>query len=243
MEYLRSTVIPATNNFAAKNKATTWTNLDHNEFLHFLGILLSMEVVDIHGPRHLYWANEDGMFPNMNHGKIMSRNQFEDIMKHLQLSHNKHSDQQITVFLHAINTRFRNAIHPGTYLTLDESMTKSYDRNLKGKIKIIRRPRSIGNEIKNMCDGMSQIVINLELYEGKDIMPGKDHVCEYGATTAMTLHLTEPYHGSGRCVIADSWFGSVKCASELLRRGLYSIMLVKTAHKYFPNRRGTITAW
>ena len=46
MEYLRSTVIPATNNFAAKNKAATWTNLDHNEFLHFLGILLSMEVVD-----------------------------------------------------------------------------------------------------------------------------------------------------------------------------------------------------
>ena len=81
MEYLRSTVIPATNNFAAKNKAATWTNLDHNEFLHFLRILLSMEVVDTHGPSHLYLANENGMFPNMNYGKIMSRNQFQDIMK------------------------------------------------------------------------------------------------------------------------------------------------------------------
>ena len=58
-----------------------------------------MEVVDIHGPRHLYWANENGMFPNMNYGKIMSRNRFEDIMKYLQLSHNKDSDQQITDFL------------------------------------------------------------------------------------------------------------------------------------------------
>ena len=114
-----------------------------------------MEVVDIHGPTHLYWANENGMFPNMNYGKIMSRNQFEDIIKYLQLSHNKDSDQQITDFLHAVNTRFRN----GTYLTLDESMIKSYHRNLKGKIKIIKKPKPIGNEIKNMCDGMSQIVI------------------------------------------------------------------------------------
>ena len=163
--------------FAAKSKAATWTNLDHNEFLHFSGILLSMEVVDIHGPRYLYWANENGMFPNMNYGKIMSRNRFEDIMKYLQLSHNKDSDQQITDFLHAVNTRFRNAIHPGKYLTLDESMIKSYHRNLKGKIKIIKKPRPIGNEIKNMCDGMSQIVINLELYEGKDIMSGKEGSC------------------------------------------------------------------
>ena len=173
MEYLWSTVIPATNNIAAKNKAATWANLDHNEFLHFLGILLSMEVVDIHVPRHLYWANENGMFPNMNYGKIMSRNQFEDIIKYLQLSHNKDSDQQITDFLHAVNTRFRNATHPGTYLTLNESMIKSYHRNLKGKIKIIRKPRPIGSDIKNMCDGMSQILINLELYEGKDICLGR----------------------------------------------------------------------
>ena len=90
---------------------------------------------DIHGPRHLYLANENGMFPNMNYGKIMSRNRFEDIMKYLQLSLNKDSDQQITDFLHAVNTRFRNAIHPGTYLTLDESVIKSYHRNLKGKLK------------------------------------------------------------------------------------------------------------
>ena len=35
-------------------------------------------------------------------------------------------------------------------------------------------------------------------------------------------------------VVADSWFGSVKSAVELQKRGLFSIMLVKTAHKNFP---------
>ena len=236
IRYFCNTVTPATNIYATKSKAQTGKNSDHVEFLHLLGILLSVEVVDIHGPRHLYWANENGLFPSMNSGKVLSGNRFEDIMRYLQLSNNSDPDQQITEFLHAVNTRFRNAIHPGSYLTLNESVIKLYHRNLKEKIKIIWKPRLIGNEIKNMSDAMSQIVINLELYEGKDIMSGKDHVQEYGVTTATTLHLTQSYHGSGRCIIADSWFGSVKSASELMRQGLYSIMLVKTTHKDFPHQ-------
>ena len=39
---------------------------------------------------------------------------------------------------------------------------------------------------------------------------------------------------SGRRVIADSWLGSIKCAKVLVERGLCLIMLVKTAHKDFP---------
>ena len=62
-------------------------------------------------------------------------------------------------------------------------------------------------------------------------MQDKDYTKAYGAITATTIHLTQPCHGTGRRVIADSWFVSVKYASELCKTGLYSIMLVKTAHK------------
>ena len=49
------------------------------------------------------------------------------------------------------------------------------------------------------------------------------------------LRLTESLKGSGRTVIADSWFGSVKSAVELMNQnGLYAIMLVKTAHRNYP---------
>ena len=66
-------------------------------------------------------------------------------------------------------------------------------------------------------------------------MQTKKGVKEYGATCATTLRLTEPWKGSGRIVIGDSWFSSVKTASKLFtENGLYSIMLVKTAHKLFP---------
>ena len=83
--------------------------------------------------------------------------------------------------------------------------------------------------MNNMSDGISKIALHLELYEGRD-MCDKGYVKEFGATTAITLWLTEANHGSGRRVIADSCFGSVKCAKALMKRGLYSIMLVKTAH-------------
>ena len=69
------------------------------------------------------------------------------------------------------------------------------------------------------------------MYEGKEVMQDKDYTKAYGAKTATTIHLTQPCHGTGRRVIADSWFVSVKYASELCKTGLYSIMLVKTAHK------------
>ena len=48
-----------------------------------------------------------------------------------------------------------------------------------------------------MADGLSNIVLNMELYEGKDLMKNKDHVQECGATTVTIICLTQPDHGSG----------------------------------------------
>ena len=65
-------------------------------------------------------------------------------------------------------------------------------------------------------------------------MAYKEHRKPFGATTVTVIWLTQPHHSTRRRVIADSWFGSVKKAMELLKNGLFSIMLVKTAHKQFP---------
>ena len=74
----------------------------------------------------------------------------------------------------------------------------------------------------------------LELYEGQELMAEKEFVDEYGATTATTLRLAVAYHGTGRIIVANSWFGSLKTAIALMKHGLYCNMLVKTAHKGFP---------
>ena len=97
----------------------------------------------------------------MNYGKIMSRTRFEELAKYMQLSFDKEDDKQILAFLEAVNNQFQSSLAPVSYITLDESTIKSYHRNLKGKIKIICKPRPVGNEIKNLSDSASNTVLKL----------------------------------------------------------------------------------
>ena len=46
--------------------------------------------------------------------------------------------------------------------------------DLKGNIKIIRKPRPVWNKIKNMFDALLHIVMNLELNDGR-----KTHFIDY----------------------------------------------------------------
>ena len=78
-----------------------------------MGILLSMEVVQINGPRWLYWSVEgDELFPAMNYGKILKRNHFEEVLKYMQLLFDKEVDQQILDFVEAVNKKFQNLLAP-----------------------------------------------------------------------------------------------------------------------------------
>ena len=161
--------------------------MNFDESLHVIGIFLAMEVHEIHGPRRLHWSNEHNrIFPSMNFAEIISCKQFKSIIANLQLSLLESPDQQVLDFLDAVNTKFKQSVTPGSFITLDESMIKSFYHDLKGKIKIIHKLRPIGNEMKNMSDGISKIVLHLELYEGRD-MCDKRYVKEFGATTATIL--------------------------------------------------------
>ena len=85
-----------------------------------------------------------------------------------------------------------------------------------------------------MADVASEIMLGLELNEGKEAMAAKQWHAEQGATTSTTLRLTKPWHGSGRIVTGDSWFASVKTAVQLRKHGLYFLGPVKTAHRKYP---------
>ena len=217
-------------NERGRASSENWHDVTFTELIHVFAIMLSMEVTKLPN-RRMYWeTDDDGMFKAANYGRYMSRKRHEDALAHLV-----GDDDEILNLISAFNENCKEIMSPGEYLVLDESMVKSFHRNLKGKMKIIRKPRPIGNEFKNLCDGHTQIVLFLELYEGKELMQDKEHVSEYGATSATCLRLTEPWKHSGRIVIADSWFGSVKSAVKLYNiNGLYSNMLVKTAHKNYP---------
>lgn len=77
-----------------------------------------------------------------------------------------------------------------------------------------------------MC-GDSGILLNAELCEGAEVEGEKAYVERWGKHTAATLRLTEPYHNLGKCLVADSWFGSYRNAAAHLEVGTYTIMNVK----------------
>ena len=68
-------------------------------------------------------------------------------------------DDQLLSFLDAVNAVLKESMIACDTLVVDESMVKSFHKNLKGKMKIIRKPRPIGNEFKVLTDGYTQIAL------------------------------------------------------------------------------------
>jgi len=95
------------------------------------------------------------------------------------------------------------------------------------RYKIPRKPHPVGQEWKVLADGLTNIVIHLEPCEDKEIEKHKWFASDYGSTTGYVLRLTQPWFGSGRTIVGDSWFGSPKLCILLMQNGLYSIFHVK----------------
>ena len=129
-------------------------------------------------------------------------------------------------------------------MTLDEVMSMWYgiDREfavnaMPHKTKIIRKPRGVGAEAKALADGDSGVMLGLDFMEGQARQHQKQWHAQYGEGTAVTLRLCAPWAGSGRYVVMDSAFGSVKtCIALLLHLGLFCIGMVKTASRCFPKK-------
>ena len=126
-------------------------------------------------------------------------------------------------------------------LCVDESMSpwrgkdhRHGDEGCPHVTKIIRKPKGVGMEIKNLCDVDSGIMLRIEIVGPKEEMNDREYTRALGAGTALLLRLTKDFRGSGRIVVADSAFASVKSAVQLKSRGLNFLGLVKTASRKFP---------
>lgn len=101
-----------------------------------------------------------------------------------------------------------------------------------------RKPTPFGIELKTLACGSSHVMLHAEIAEGKEKDAAKEYRDQVGATTATTLRLCKPYRGTGRMLVADSWFGSCNTAEWLWDElGMYSVMAVKTGHRGFPKAR------
>eukprot|EP00731_Ephydatia_muelleri_P007387 Em0003g1635a len=231
-------IIPQTN--LAAELDDEWTSpLTIGEFLTFLGAICFMICYPLGGSRRRYWHwMGDEIFPAANLGRFIQWRRFELICKYLTLGNNGLPNDKLRYWrewLLAVKTCFQCALIPGRNIILDESVIRN--KNFKAAdcvIYIRRKPEPWGHELWTVVDKESGICTNFELNEGKEITRQLKYFAEFGATTATTLRLLEPYFESHRLVFIDSWFQSVKTATELKRRGLDSLGVVKTAHKNYP---------
>ncbi|XP_045778132.1 uncharacterized protein LOC123876048 [Maniola jurtina] len=237
-------IIQCTNSmFPAKQKVLT-----EKELLLFIGIMYAMTLQEL-PDRRCYWnTTSEGIYPPANFGQKfgMSRQRFETILMALRFTQPSDLDdsdkwRNVRTLVTMVNEKLEHTIRPGSKITVDESMFAWYGRGAYFKdgmpavMKIKRKPKGVGCEVKTACDSGTNIMIRMEINEGKESMSAKKWQRELGAGTATTLRLTEPWHGSGRIVVGDSWFASVKTAVELSKVGLYFIGLVKTAHSFYPS--------
>ena len=126
MNYFINTVISTTNNKGKKDNAR-WTDMDLDGRLHFLGLLLAIKVYEIRESNTLYWSNNDNdLRPGMNFEEIITRCRFEEILNCFQFSNAENEDQQILDFLSKVNLISQKSVAPGSFLTLDKNMIKSF---------------------------------------------------------------------------------------------------------------------
>ncbi|KAL7312849.1 phosphatidylinositol-binding protein scs2, variant 2 [Mucor circinelloides] len=125
-----------------------------------------------------------------------------------------------------------SCIAPGKYLVVDESMNQWLGNGMPNLKKVPRKPHPIGQEFKTLADHHSYCILQMDTVSNT---VSKEYDNEPGMKklAATIKRLVKPWFGSGRTVIADSWFGSPDMTAMLSDLGLYSIMQV-TKRRYWP---------
>ena len=216
-----------------------WVDISFNEYLMWISLLTVMTVVR-HSDKKAYWRQgESHFFLNTDFSKYMSFTRFNDIMRmHVfeipsRVAQAVDPLYQIRSTIEAFNDHMTRCIIPGKYLVIDESMNQWLGTGMPNLKKVPRKPHPIGQEFKTLGDYDTSCILRMDTVSD----PCSKEFDDEGAgskkktLTATVKRLVKPWFGSGRTIIADSWFGSPKMVSTLMNVGLYSIMqVVKRAH-------------
>ncbi|KAF4136960.1 Transposase IS4, partial [Phytophthora infestans] len=225
--------------------------IGRGEFFRWIGSRLAMTLEPRRGPLTVYWnasVPERSVGTAANFGQLygMTCRTFQNIQSALRfaLSQAPADDpwQAVRLLINSFNEQRKRVISPGAVLCVDECMSSWQGREEKYThdgiphlTKIQRKPEGVGAELKSIGDGDTGILLGLDIMEGAQRQRQKAYNAEFGEGTAVVLRLAQPYAGSGRTVVADSAFASVKTLVQLnSMMGLYFMGMVKTATREYP---------
>lgn len=237
MEFVKTVIIIET------NKQLQGKPLTYGEFLVFIGLWLMMSTIQGFHRRDFWSKKEIDLYDGAPYrfGEIMTRNRFEDVLAALQYTNKKPPEYkdpfwEIRQLVDAWNSNMSTNFTASWISCLDESMMKWMNAfTCPGFMFVPRKPWPFGNEWHTIACGVSGILYQLELVEGKD-EPTERPNPEYsllGKTVGLLLRLTKPLWATGKVVVLDSGFCVLQGLIELKKRGVYAAALIKK-RRYWP---------
>ncbi|OWZ00088.1 hypothetical protein PHMEG_00028803 [Phytophthora megakarya] len=192
----------------------------------WLSIRLAIFVETRSGPLRIYWDTEsrEGFIDtaaNVGQRFGMDRHYFGEIMACMAFSDGNNGDDPWKptrpIVVDDFNARRLRVLLPGNILCVAECMRawkmrepKYCHYSLPHMTMIARKPEVKGTELKSFADGESGVLLGIELVEEACRQRTNQYAREYGEGTAVILRLAEPYRGTGRTIVDDSAFASVK---------------------------------
>jgi hypothetical protein len=135
-----------------------------------------------------------------------------------------------------LNTQWTRVFSPGTIITVNETMFSWIGQCGDLRLTFLpRKPHPLSWMLKTSACAVLRVYTFLEFAQCKDnIMSGLEFVAEHKATHGCTLRLVKECFNIGRIIVADSWFGSVRIVTQLMKHGLYAVVAIRTGCNGFP---------
>lgn len=232
---------------AASNASDALLHSSKTEIITLFGLLLGMTGKERMSKKD-FWVSEEQSLVDPPHrfGRFMSYTRFRKLMRSIRLSSELRANDahwEVRGIIDMFNLRRRSIVEPGHTVVVDEGMsqwlgsggvTHGYPAAVK---KIPSKPTSVGFEFKMIACCSSGICLAVELQEEAVHMKGAPFRKEFGsAGTSALLRLAHcaRLQGSGRTIVADSAFASVKAALALSELNLGFIGPVKLSCAGYP---------
>jgi len=240
-------------------KIVDWTNSQINnpdkrmttlELKKYLGVMLAM-CVDPCSKLKQYWfdINEGKCSRKFGERFTMTYSRFDFLKSHLRFSDpaeeaNILDDPACVVYwlINQFNENAERIFEPGDSLCCDESTSRhrgrSFEKSHQGapsKATGQKKPE-VGSCLRTLSDASTGALIRLELQQNDELTRRKKFFDQYPKIPALVLRLSEPWHGTKRCVCADGLFGSVATAEALYEHGLYFTGVIKKGTKHYPKK-------
>ncbi|KAK2143563.1 hypothetical protein LSH36_831g00039 [Paralvinella palmiformis] len=219
-DYLVRLIVGETNRYAGQCrqhepkkgiKHSEWYEVTVPELKTWLGLLLTMGLVQKKGRLGEYWSTHN-LTQTPGFSVTMPRNRFLQILRYLHFVNNEDSSinkenklWKVQNILDYINKRFRAAYHPRRELSIDETMLKFKGRlGIKQYIK--SKPVKWGIKLFTIVESHTGYVLNLLRKRVKTVV---------SKTTQIVLDVGKHYLNKGHRFFTDNYYTSIELMTKL----------------------------